>query len=334
MNNQEPLEKRSEYRQRNDRGPRCHRGWKIFGIIVLIIAVVAGIYAFMAWRNVKVTTNNMFDSSGATHQRNAQKVLDQRGPVSSLLLGTDTGALGRSYKGRTDTIMMMTVNPKQGKTTIVSLPRDMKVNLPDYADESPAKINAAYTYGGVKETIKTIQKYYQVPIDGYLLVNMGGLEKAINQIGGVEVTSPLTFDYEGYHFTKGTTYHMDGDKALAFSRLRYDDPAGDYGRQKRQRIIIMALLKKTASYKAILNQKFLNSIASESQTDFSLSDMTKVALDYRNATKTVKSDHAQGRSQNIDGESFEVVPSNEMQRISNEIRTALGLNTVNLTEND
>ena len=68
MNNQEPLEKRSEYRQRNDRGPRCHRGWKIFGIIVLIIAVVAGIYAFMAWRNVKVTTNNMCLTSGDQFQ--------------------------------------------------------------------------------------------------------------------------------------------------------------------------------------------------------------------------------------------------------------------------
>lgn len=302
--------------------------WALIGILALVALFFVG----MAWRNVRVATNTMYSPSGI--KTDLPKKLAAKKPINVLLLGTDTGALGRSYKGRTDTIMMMTVNPQQKKTTIVSLPRDMKVNLPDYADESPAKINAAYTYGGVKETIKTIQKYYQVPIDGYLLVNMGGLEKAINQVGGVEVTSPLTFDYEGYHFTKGKTYHMDGDKALAFSRMRYDDPDGDYGRQKRQRIIIMALLKKTASYKAILNQKFLNSIASESQTDFSLSDMTKVALDYRNATKTVKSDHAQGRSQNIDGQSFEVVPSNEMQRISNEIRTALGLNTVNLTEND
>ena len=302
--------------------------WALIGILALVALFFVG----MAWRNVRVATNTMYSPSGI--KTDLPKKLKAKQPINVLLLGTDTGALGRSYKGRTDTIMMMTVNPKQGKTTIVSLPRDMKVNLPDYADESPAKINAAYTYGGVKEAIKTIQKYYQVPIDGYLLVNMGGLEKAINQVGGVEVTSPLTFDYEGYHFTKGTTYTMNGKKALAFSRMRYDDPDGDYGRQKRQRIIIMALLKKTASYKAILNQKFLNSIASESQTDFSLSDMTKVALDYRNATKTVKSDHAQGRSQNIDGQSFEVVPSNEMQRISNEIRTALGLNTVNLTEND
>ena len=187
---------------------------------------------------------------------------------------------------------------------------------------------------GVQETIKTIQKYYKTPVDGYLLVNMGGMEKAINQVGGVTVKSPLTFTYEGYSFTKNATYHMNGKKALAFSRMRYDDPQGDYGRQNRQRLVIMALLKKTASYKTILNQSFLNSIASQSQTDFSLNDMLKVAKNYRGSTQMVKQDHAQGRSQMIDGQSFEVVPSDEMQRISNEVRSALGLSTVNLTENN
>ena len=302
--------------------------WSVIGILV----VVALIFVGMAWRNVRVATNTMYSPSGI--KTDLPKKLAAKKPINVLLLGTDTGALGRSYKGRTDTIMMMVVNPKQEKTTIVSLPRDMKVTLPGYEDESPAKINAAYTYGGVKETIKTIQKYYKTPIDGYLLVNMGGLEKAINQVGGVTVTSPLTFTYQGYSFKKGVTYHMDGNKALQFSRMRYDDPQGDYGRQNRQRLVIMALLKKTASYKAILNQPFLNSIASESQTDFSLKDMTKVAMNYRGATKTVKQDHAQGQSQMVDGQSFEVVPSDEMQRISNEIRTALDLNTINLTENN
>ena len=302
--------------------------WSVIGILV----VVALIFVGMAWRNVRVATNTMYSPTGM--KTDLPKKLQAKKPINVLLLGTDTGALGRDYKGRTDTIMMMVVNPKQHKTTIVSLPRDMKVNLPGYEDESPAKINAAYTYGGVQETIKTIQKYYKTPVDGYLLVNMGGMEKAINQVGGVTVKSPLTFTYEGYSFTKNATYHMNGKKALAFSRMRYDDPQGDYGRQNRQRLVIMALLKKTASYKTILNQSFLNSIASQSQTDFSLNDMLKVAKNYRGSTQMVKQDHAQGRSQMIDGQSFEVVPSDEMQRISNEVRSALGLSTVNLTENN
>ena len=334
MNNQEPLEKRSEYRQRNDRGPRCHRGWKIFGIIVLIIAVVAGIYAFMAWRNVKVTTNNMFDSSGATHQRNAQKVLDQRRPVSILLLGTDTGALGRSYKGRTDTVMIMTINPQTKKTTLVSIPRDMKINLPGYPDDSPAKINAAYTYGGVKETINVLQKHFNIPIDYYVLVNMGGLKKAINQVGGVNVNSPLTFDYEGSHFEKGKTYHLTGAEALKFSRMRYDDPQGDYGRQQRQKLVIKALLKKSVSYKTVLNQQFLRSISHNSKTDLTFDNMLQLARHYRGATKNITQDHAQGRGEEDDGQAFEVVPKDEQQRISNVLRKGLGLTTTNLDAED
>lgn len=328
-------EKRQHHHHHQHHHRRHHRYkiimrviWSLIGLLVLVTLFFAGI----AWRNVRNATSTMYSPSGIKTGLN--KKLKSERPINVLLLGTDTGALGRSYKGRTDTIMMMTVNPKREKTTIVSLPRDMQVNLPDFVDESPSKINAAYTYGGVKETIKTVNKYFQVPIDGYLLVNMGGLEKSIDQIGGVDVTSPLTFDYEGYHFTKGTTYHMNGKKALAFSRMRYDDPEGDYGRQKRQRLIIMALLKETASYKAVLNQDFLNSIANEAQTDFSLKDMTKLALNYRDAAKTVKSDHAQGHGQSVDGVAFEVIPSEERQRVSNEIRTALELKTVNLTEND
>lgn len=61
----------------------------------------------------------------------------------------------------------------------------MKVNLPGYPDYSPAKINSAYTYGGVDETVKTIKKYFNIPTDAYVMVNMGGLEKAIDQVGGV-----------------------------------------------------------------------------------------------------------------------------------------------------
>lgn len=302
--------------------------WSFIGLLVILALIFAGV----AWRNVHVATNNMYSESGAKTYRNADKALKQGKPINILLLGTDTGALGRDYKGRTDTIMMMTLNPQKKTTTIVSLPRDMKVNLPGYAEYSPAKINAAYTYGGVKETINTVQKYFNVPIDYYVMVNMGGLEKAINQVGGVSVTSPLTFDYEGYSFKKGQTYHMNGAKALAFSRMRYDDPQGDYGRQERQRLVITALMKEAASYKSVLNQKFLNSIADQSKTNLTFSDMTTLAMKYRKANGKVVSDHAQGHGDSEGGESFEVVPTSEMQRVSDEIRDALQLKHVSVTD--
>lgn len=75
-------------------------------------------------------------------------------------------------------MIIMSINPQKQKTVMMSLPRDMKVNLSGYSEYSPAKINAAYTYGGTKESIDTVQKYLKVPIDYYVLVNMGGLKKS------------------------------------------------------------------------------------------------------------------------------------------------------------
>ncbi len=314
---------RVQMHHHHHRHHRRHRGWKIFWWIVGILVLVALFFAGAAWHNLKMTTSNMYNSAGITKTRNADQVLAQKRPVSILLLGTDTGALGRNYKGRTDTMMIMTLNPKTKTTTIVSLPRDMKVNLPDYPSDSPAKINAAYTFGGVKESVKVVQKHFNIPVDFYVLVNMGGLEKAINQVHGVDVTSPLTFSYEGVSFQKGKTYHLNGSDALKFSRMRYDDPQGDYGRQQRQRLIISALLKKSVSYKTVLNQQFLKTISNSSQTDLTFNNMVTLARDYRGTRANIKQDHAQGRGEEIDGQDFEVVPTNEQQRVTNLLQNSL-----------
>lgn len=299
-------------------------------VIIGVLVIAGGAFAAVAWKNISSMTSGMYQSSGATKQRNAVAVLSGKKPVSILLLGTDTGDLGRDYKGRTDTMIIMTINPKTKKTTMTSIPRDMYVNLPDYPKYSPAKINAAYAFGGVKESINVVQKEFNVPIDYYVLVNMGGLKKAINQVGGVDVTSPLTFTYNGSSFTAGKSEHMNGQTALNFSRMRYDDPKGDYGRQERQRLVITALLRKSISYKTVLNKSFLDSISNESKTDMTFSQMTKLALNYRNAAKTVKSDNVQGTGKMISGQSFQMVSTSERQAASNNIRDNLGLKRVNL----
>lgn len=299
-------------------------------VIIGVLIIAGGVFAAVAWKNISSMTSGMYQSSGATKQRNAVAVLSGKKPVSILLLGTDTGDLGRDYKGRTDTMIIMTINPKTKKTTMTSIPRDMYVNLPDYPKYSPAKINAAYAFGGVKESINVVQKEFNVPIDYYVLVNMGGLKKAINQVGGVDVTSPLTFTYNGSSFTAGKSEHMNGQTALNFSRMRYDDPKGDYGRQERQRLVITALLRKSISYKTVLNKSFLDSISNESKTDMTFSQMTKLALNYRNAAKTVKSDNVQGTGKMISGQSFQMVSTSERQAASNNIRDNLGLKRVNL----
>lgn len=312
---------------------RHHHRWLrwLWGGIVLL-AVVALFFAGMAWRNLKLTTTEMYSpvTTGATNQ--LQTRLKKHQPVSLLLLGTDTGALGRSDQGRTDTIMVMTINPQQKRAVLASLPRDMAVQLPNASAGDQAKLNAAYANGGVKNTMKTIEDYYQVPLNGYVLINMRGLEKAINQVGGVTVTSPLSFTYDGHSFVKGQATRMNGATALAFSRMRHEDPVGDYGRQDRQRLVVMALLKKSVSYKTVLNRQFLHQVGSETQTDLTFNDMRDLAVNYRMATKHLVTTHAQGKGTMIDDQAMERVSPAERQRISNLLRKNLGMHPTTVTE--
>lgn len=77
-------------------------------------------------------------------------------------------------------------------------------------------MNAAYAYGNAKELAKVLKKYYNIPINAYVLINMGGLKIIVNKVGGIDIAPVLSFSYEGYTFTKGKTTHMNGAKALAY----------------------------------------------------------------------------------------------------------------------
>ena len=114
--------------------------------------------------------------------------------------------------------------------------------------------------------------------------------------------------------------------------MRHEDPQGDYGRQQRQRMVIMALLKESASYKSILNNDFLDSVSDMAQTDLTMSNMTQLAVHYRGSVGNVKSDHAQGQSISINGVSYEEVSLTERHRVSDELCQSLGLKKVTLSE--
>ena len=333
-------------KQRHHRRHHHHHRWRKFwwwfwGIIgVLFVAVVlAG--GFM-YKNLRDATNNSYSPVSKTNKSNENRdkldnLLAEKKPINILLLGTDTGEMGRTYKGRTDTIMMLSINPQKNETRVTSVPRDMKVKLPGYPEDGFVKINSAYAVGGVSETIKTLDKYYSVPIDGYILVNMKGLVKGVDQVGGVDVVSPLTFTNMGYSFEKGHKYHLNGKKALAFSQTRHGDPNNDYGRQDRERRVIVALLKKSVSPTTLLNSKFMNSISSSMQTDLTMNQMMKIAMDYRQATDHTYTDHAQGEGQMIDTPHFgqmeeEFVDQKERQRVSNGIHKVLGINSTTVIE--
>jgi len=322
--------------------------WLIIIILtILTLGIGVGAYAYLQAKNA---VDHTYQSAEIQKVRDGDKILKDGKPVSILLLGTDTGELGRDYKGRTDSIMLVTINPKEKETKMISIPRDTLVSIDKAKPNFPQKINAAYEVGSAASSIETVQNWLNVPIDYYALVNMGGLEKVVDKIGGVKVVSPLTFDFNPdtaradagnlYSFTQGSSSfthtgedgvtknydQMDGKAALAFSRMRYADGTGDYGRQARQRLVLEAILHKVASNpQLLLSSDFLNAMSDSAQTDLTFNNMTTLGLKYNGALKKLTSDYVQGKTQSLSSGSTEVVPRQEQQRITDLVREGLGL---------
>lgn len=327
----------------------------IFSLSALIL-IIAGLFVWRTIDSTKGVVDKSFAGAGLTKSRNVSNVIKNGRPISVLLYGTDTGELGRTYRGRTDSMMLLLINPKTKQTTMISLPRDTMVSIVGYENTFPQKLNAAYAYGSTATSIKTVEAFLNIPIDFYALVNMRGLANMVDQVGGISVESPIDFTYSQetahdygpnlYRFHKnsdkfehsddnGQTWSasktsMNGDAALAFSRMRYDDPDGDYGRQKRQRIVLEGLIKKSANLSTLLNDKFMSTISKNVRTDLTFGDMTTMASKYIKAKNNLVTEHVQGVGTSYpdaDGNnvSYEVVPQKEKQRITNIARKSLSL---------
>ncbi|WP_312979770.1 LCP family glycopolymer transferase [Leuconostoc falkenbergense] len=286
----------------------------ILGIAVTLIVIGGGVAA-LALHN---TTSKIHSMDSSLSKASDTKTSAGK-PVSYLLLGTDTGALGRTEKGRTDTMMVMSVNPNTKTTTMVSLQRDTKITI----DGMTEKLNAAYALGDAKQAMTTVEQLLDIKLDGYLLVNMKGLEQLVDAVGGVTVKSPLTFSYEGYSFTENQDVTMNGTEALAFSRMRYDDPRGDYGRQIRQQLVIEAVMNKLkADPKSALNNDFLDAVSDNVRSNISLTSMRNLATKYRDAGETINRDQMTGTGVMIDGVSYQEMSQDEITRVHNEIVNA------------
>ena len=300
----------------------------IFFWLLLILVIALGIGGHVLhehYLNARKAADSVYAPNSVKKQRDVDRLLKEGKPISILLMGTDTGALGRSFKGRTDTMMVCVLNPKDKTMTLVSLPRDALVAINGYEQYYPSKLNSAYAYGGSATAVKTVQKYLNVPIDFYATINMGGLEGLINAVGGVDIKPLLSFSFAGYNFVKGKKTHMDGTEALQYCRMRDQDPLGDYGRQNRQRQVIMALAFKGVQLTSLLNDDFLNSLSKQLRTDLSFNNMVSLNMKYRVATHHMKSTHLQGTTQMIGEADFEVASRKNKQEITDVLRKALDL---------
>lgn len=157
----------------------------IFLLLGLTSIVILGSVFYF---DIKSTANNTYKT---VERIPVLKNHDSNEAFSVLLLGIDNGDLNRNDVGRTDTMIVATVNPKNSQIKLVSIPRDTYVEIVGRSKKD--KINHAYAFGGASMSIATVEKLLDIPIDYYVEMNLKGLKELVDAVGGIEVNNPFNF---------------------------------------------------------------------------------------------------------------------------------------------
>ena len=297
----------------------------VFTVLLAIVAVIIALAAY-AWSRISKAEDAIHQKVETVQLRD--KELTDDSSFSVLLLGIDNGAYGRDTEvGRSDTMLLVTVNPKQKKTTMISIPRDSYTEIIGYGTFD--KINHAYAFGKEQFSINSVQNMLNVPIDYYVTVDMHGLMGLVDAVGGLEITPALTFTYEDESFTEGVTRHVDGEAALRYARMRYDDPEGDTGRQKRQQYVIQKLVEKLLTLGSVTKyEEILKTLENSVKTNFTVEKLFQIAQTHKEALQHFESDTINGDGAMINGIYYFVIPEAEKIRVSNVIRKSLDLEEI------
>ena len=257
-------------RNGKNRKPKMAFWKKLLLTLTLVIFLFLGAvfaYSAIVLNKTEDVFKSTFSDLGLKSSTKGDGIIKATEPLTVLLMGVDTGDEGRSdpWAGQSDTMIVMTLNPKTHTTTMVSLERDMLTDIIDKNGKTldTAKLNAAYANGGAVNAVSTIQQQIGLDIDKYALINMNGLKELVDAVGGVDVNNTLgeTISIEetepDYKATiEPGKQHINGDQALVYSRMRHQDPEGDIGRQARQREVIEQLVGKILSLNSISMRKF------------------------------------------------------------------------------
>ncbi|GEQ49555.1 LCP family glycopolymer transferase [Tetragenococcus koreensis] len=301
---------------------KTSRGKKVFRailivILILVLAIIGA--AVKVYLDVSGSADNAYENVDRDNSRNID--FSQEEPFSILLLGIDSGDLGRTEQGRSDTLMVATVNPKEKKSTLVSIPRDTYVDI--VGEGKQDKINHAYAFGGAAMAMDTVSEFLDIPMDHYVSINMQGIKELVDAVGGVDVNNDLEFTFDDYTYDFGKI-HLNGDQALGYLRMRHDDPEGDYGRQGRQRAVVQAVVDKALSLSgATQYRSILDALEGNMKTDLSFSDMRNIAVDYRGAFSNTEQLQLQGEGFTQDGVSYQRVDENELQEVQSTLQDQL-----------
>ncbi|HEM6341477.1 TPA: LCP family protein [Streptococcus suis] len=266
--------------------------------------------------------------------------IDAIEPLTILLMGVDMDQATRGGDwegGRSDSMILVTVNPKTKETNMMSLTRDIMVEIAEANGESSGtveKLNHSYSYGQAPMAIATIEKMMDITIDRYIEINMDGLVELVDAVGGIEVNNTLGFPISISEHEPAYTsivqpgkQLVNGDQALVYARMRYDDPEGDIGRQRRQREVITAIIKKLLQLDGLTQyKKILTAISNNMRTNIEISPATIPSLlGYKDSVSKLNSYQLRGVDQMVDEIYYQLPTSEHLLEMQNILKKSIGL---------
>lgn len=310
------------------RSRRKHRGflWVLLAVAFIAAAAAGALFA----------SNSLLDKSADDVVEDG--LLTAKDKTTIMIMGVDERD---DDVGRSDTLMVATLDPKKDQAALMSIPRDTRVKIKGHGWD---KINAAYAYGsakggseaGEKLAQRTVEDFLGVNMDHYVVVNIQAFQKIIDAIGGIDIDVEKRMYYEDPWDDDGGLIidlqpgmqHMDGKTAVTY--VRYRDEEGDIGRIKRQQKFMKACMDKVTS-PAIIPKlpSVIKEVMSSVKTDLSFRQMLEFAGTLKEAQKNgLKTEMVPGKPLYIDGVSYWIP---DLQKLRTTLADTLGI-TLNASE--
>lgn len=265
--------------------------------IIITLAIIGGLIIFTAYNSISKMENVKIDKSDLNINEEEIKSYESAGQIKNIaLFGIDAtdGEVGRS-----DSIMIATIDTIHKKVKLTSIMRDSYVDIPGSGMD---KINHAYAYGGPQLSMKTINNNFGLNVENFASVNFSSLPDIIDILGGVELE--ITEEELQYineyidsvnklkgtsspHINSAGTQTVDGVQALAYSRIRYTT-GGDYMRTERHRNVLSGLFNKLLTLPKTSYLGVLNDILPHIQTNMSSSEIFALGTDSLKVTGNIK----------------------------------------------
>ncbi|WP_288222093.1 LCP family protein [uncultured Clostridium sp.] len=282
-------------------------------ILAVILVIVAGVYIYINKALNKVESVEVNTDNIGLNTETKEEFKEIR---NIALLGIDS--IDDDLVGRSDSIMILTLDNIHNKIKLTSIMRDSYVNIYGYGMD---KINHAYAYGGAELALKTLNENFDLNISEVMVVNFTSLVNIIDKIGGVniDITEEEIPHISG--ITSPGEQLLNGSQALTYSRIRYAT-GGDYKRTERQRTVINAIFNKLKDTPLTKYPELVNEFLPYVKTNISSNDLLSLGKEFSGlAMKGLEQDRfprdEQGVGQMINGVYYLTF---DLEEVKNSIR--------------